>query len=178
MAETQTPARVRLGSLQAPRSPWHGPPARFKRRGRRTRLVAIAGVCYIVMAKVGSPRDVDEVALPKILIVENDAIVALALAEILRQLRCDVVGPAHTLEVALDLVQTQALDGAFLDVNLAGRMSWPVAEALAARNIPLVLITGYDESWIDPRYRDQLRLHKPYYEKDVEATLTQILIHL
>ena len=65
---------------------------------------------------------------------------------------------------ALDLARMEHLDGAVLDVNLGGETVWPVAGALAARGVPVVLATGYDEGTIPPDHA-----HLPRCEKPVDA---------
>ena len=93
----------------------------------------------------------------RVLIVEDEALVAMDLARVLTQAGALVVGPAGTIEDALDLVSQGAVDRAILDVNLGGRMVTPVAMALADRGIPFVYLTGYQE----PQVVDGPVLHKP-----------------
>lgn len=85
----------------------------------------------------------------RVLVVEDEAMVAMDLAASLAALGCDVVGPVATLDDALRLVEAETdagrLDAAVLDVNLQGAMSFPVADFLAERNIPFVYATGYGE---------------------------------
>ncbi|QBK31416.1 response regulator [Roseitalea porphyridii] len=80
----------------------------------------------------------------RILIVEDEALVALDLATQMEDLGHEVVGPAHSVEQAMPLAEGEALDFALLDINLRGRQSTPVAQALIARGIPLVFLSGYD----------------------------------
>ncbi|MFM7349674.1 MAG: HWE histidine kinase domain-containing protein [Erythrobacter sp.] len=81
----------------------------------------------------------------RVLILEDEALLALTLMDTLRELGCTVVGPASTVPAALDLVRQNPPDLAILDVNLAGTGSAPVAAALRERNIPFVYCTGYAE---------------------------------
>ena len=81
----------------------------------------------------------------RVLIVEDEALVAMDLARVLTQAGALVVGPAGNIEDALDLVSQEAFDRAILDVNLGGRMVTPVAAALADKGIPFVYLTGYHE---------------------------------
>jgi DNA-binding NarL/FixJ family response regulator len=73
----------------------------------------------------------------------------MELARALTQAGAQVVGPAGNIEEALDLVANTPIDRAVLDINLGGRMVTPVAKALAARAIPFVYLTGYQEPDID-----------------------------
>ena len=73
-----------------------------------------------------------------------------------------VVGPVASVDEALDLVgRGERLDGAVLDVNLQGEMAYPVADALAARGVPFVFATGYDDASIPARYARVTRYQKP-----------------
>ncbi len=67
------------------------------------------------------------------------------LARVLTEAGAQVVGPAGSIEEALDLIAGAAIDRAVLDVNLGGRIVTPVAQALSARAVPFVYLTGYQE---------------------------------
>jgi CheY-like chemotaxis protein len=87
----------------------------------------------------------------KILVVEDNFLIADHLCSVLEEQGCDVVGPAPQLAQALDLVRSgQALDGAVLDINLGGQLCFPVAAALAERGVPFVFLTGYNPRGIMP----------------------------
>lgn len=85
----------------------------------------------------------------RVLIVEDEAVVALELTRVLTAAGAQVVGPAGTIEEALNLLDNQPIDRALLDVNLGGRPITPVALALASRSIPFVYLTGYQEPDVD-----------------------------
>ena len=99
----------------------------------------------------------------KLLLVEDEYIVAADLAIRLEDVGAEIVGPAGSVEEALELVQSEGgrLDGAVLDVNLAGQRVYPVADALITQGVPFVLTTGYDASAIDSKYADVPRCEKP-----------------
>lgn len=80
-----------------------------------------------------------------VLIVEDEALIALTLADSLRELGFTVLGPAHSVEAALALIRQGAPDFAVLDINLAGHRNAPVARALRALGVPFVYCTGYAE---------------------------------
>lgn len=80
-----------------------------------------------------------------ILIVEDDALVALDLSDFLEGIGASVVGPAPTLEKALEIAQTPQISCAILDIHLAGKTVFPVAELLQSRGIPFVFHTGHGE---------------------------------
>lgn len=79
----------------------------------------------------------------RILLVEDEILIALDTADMVARAGFEVVGPVGEVQDALLLVEQGGLDGALLDVNLGGIYSWPVAEALAARRIPFALLTGF-----------------------------------
>ncbi len=79
----------------------------------------------------------------RVLILDDEALIAITLKEAVEELGCNVVGPVGNAKAALSLVRQGAPDIAILDVNLAGTSSAPVAAALRALGVPLVYCTGY-----------------------------------
>lgn len=97
-----------------------------------------------------------------VLVVEDMYLVALDLADQLADLGCVVVGPAASVKQAFERIDGVELDGAILDVNLAGERSFPIAEWLASRGIPFVFLTGYDSVTVfPPEFLQIPRLAKP-----------------
>jgi hypothetical protein len=76
----------------------------------------------------------------------------------LQDVGCHIIGPVPRLAQGLALATTASLDGALLDINLAGERCFPIAEALAARDIPFAFLTGYGDFAIPPEYRGAPRL--------------------
>ena len=114
----------------------------------------------------------DRLAGHKILIVEDEFFVADSLAMYLESLGAVVVGPAPGVAVALDLIAgTDRIDGAILDINLHGHPAFPVADALAARGVPFVFVTGYGSESIPERYASAPRRTKPFRAEDLIALL-------
>lgn len=109
----------------------------------------------------------------RLLIVEDETLVALMVEDMLSDLGCVVVDVAGTLSQGLSLVSDPdlALDGAILDVNLGGEKVYPVAEALAARGIPFIFATGYGIAGIAETYAHVPALAKPYDAQLLERTL-------
>lgn len=104
----------------------------------------------------------------KILIVEDNLLVAETIAEALIDNGYEVVGPAPTLSAGLELALDTDLDGALLDVDLAGRLCFPIATLLAERKVPFMFLTGYhDASVIPPELRWASRLTKPFRIADL-----------
>ena len=79
---------------------------------------------------------------PRILIVEDEPIVAINYAAILRQAGIEVVGPVGTLEQALHVIERESLTGALLDLTLFGQSAEPIAVALIERKVPFVIVSG------------------------------------
>lgn len=88
----------------------------------------------------------DALAGLRILVVEDEMLVAMLLGQMLQELRCDVVGPVSIVEDAIAVVRTQRLDGTLLDMNLHGKSSSPAADELLGRAVPFLLVTGYASS--------------------------------
>lgn len=105
----------------------------------------------------------------RILVVEDDMVVALAIEQALEDLGAACAGPALSVDHALRLAQEEALDGALLDLDLRGTLSFGVADALEARGVPVVFATGYDQDARFPtRFADHPRLCKPYSEQELQ----------
>lgn len=111
----------------------------------------------------------------RILVVEDEVIVSWMLEDMLAELGCAVVGPATRVSQALAMVEAEAIDAAVLDVNLNGEKSYPVADALAARRVPFVFSTGYDQNSMPIGYQDFAMLQKPYSLSVLGATLAKLL---
>ena len=111
----------------------------------------------------------------QVLVVEDEELVAMMLADMLQELDCAVLGPAGELTQALALAQKGALDAALLDVSLRGTASFPVAEALQARGIPFAFMSGYGEKDFPPAFRQVPRLAKPFDLPDLQRVLGGLL---
>lgn len=97
-----------------------------------------------------------------ILIVEDEVLVAMELTDGLQQVGWEVLGPAASADEALTLLaRSRQPDAAILDINLAGKLVFPLAELLRARRVPFIFCTGYEEVGDDERYRDTPVVRKP-----------------
>lgn len=105
----------------------------------------------------------------RILVVEDEMLVAMNIEDMLLELGHEVAGLASRLGPAVALAQEAAIDAAMLDVNLAGESSFAVADVLAERGIPFLFATGYGRQGIDERYRDRPLLQKPFRAQDLAA---------
>jgi DNA-binding response OmpR family regulator len=99
----------------------------------------------------------------RILVAEDEYLIATDMVGSLAGVGAVVLGPAPTVEEAAQLAAAPgaAPDAALLDVNLSGQMIWPVVEALAARGVPVLLATGYDSDAIPRAYAHLPRCEKP-----------------
>lgn len=110
----------------------------------------------------------------RILVVEDEFIVAAMLCDTLEDAGALPVGPVGRVGEALDAVVAEAVDAAVLDWNLCGEPSIPVAEALAARGIPFVIATGYGS--VEAPFHDRPILGKPYVAAHLLDRLAALLV--
>jgi CheY-like chemotaxis protein len=113
----------------------------------------------------------------RILLVEDETLVAMLMEDMLADQGCSVVATAPRLDEALAYAQDLTLDFdvAVLDLNLAGENTFSVASALEKRNIPFVFATGYGAGGLPPEWRARPTLQKPFTASDVTAVLTKTL---
>lgn len=109
----------------------------------------------------------------RVLVVEDEPLFALRLELLLRKLGYQVIGPALSLKEALSLAH-EPMDAALLDVNLAGRQVFPVADALASSAVPFVFLTAYDRSAIPAIYQQIPLVSKPLLLADLTRALSAV----
>jgi two-component sensor histidine kinase/two-component SAPR family response regulator len=107
----------------------------------------------------------------RILLVEDESLIAMAMEETLTDLGFAVVGPIGSQAKAVAAAQREELDGAILDVNLDGQVIYPVADVLTARDVPFFFVTGYNVGSIDSRYA-----HIPILQKPIDLQELQRLL--
>ena len=110
----------------------------------------------------------------RILVVEDEALVAMLVEDALMDAGFGIIGPAATVEEALRLLNDERPDAVVLDLNLAGETSTPVADELAARGIPYVIATGYGAAGLPAGHQKAMVLAKPYDPSDLTAVLTRL----
>ena len=113
----------------------------------------------------------DDLTGRRILVVEDDILIAMLIEEILQDLGCVVVGPVATLNEALRLAGDAALDAAVLDVTIRGGQIYPAAEQLLTRGIPFILASGYGDWALPEAFRNMPRLTKPFTPRDIETQI-------
>jgi PAS domain S-box-containing protein len=112
-------------------------------------------------ASAAEPARPIAIAGNRIMIVEDEALVALALREALDEMGFSVLGPFNRISEAMIALRNNRVDAAVLDVNLGGELIYPLADVLTADHVPFVFITGYGAEEIEPRYTNVPILQKP-----------------
>jgi CheY-like chemotaxis protein len=110
----------------------------------------------------------------RILLVEDEFIIAAMAEDMLTGLGATVIGPASTIATALRLAESDRIDAAVLDVNMDGERIDPVADVLRARNIPIVFATGYGDGALGG-VREAQVLDKPYTQEQLVDALARAL---
>jgi two-component sensor histidine kinase len=133
----------------------------------------------LIAAAPSNPTPAASLLGCRVLLVEDEPLVRLLMEATLARLGCVVIGPAATLEEAQRLAGDagERPDAAVLDVNLQGRVSFPVAETLARRGIPVIFLTGYGELDEAPAGRNRV-LRKPLDEAALADALRAVLAPL
>jgi PAS domain S-box-containing protein len=148
--------------------------------------MAYPEVCFTVGGVVGAPADFAPVTATSpaplsghsILVVEDEAITALAVAQALEQAGFTVIGPAARVGEAIDLLRTNLPDAAMLDLNLFGSSAHPIAEALRNRGIPFLFCTGYQDLNHTAGMMDDVPvLSKPVSAGKLIDALTKLIAH-
>ncbi len=111
------------------------------------------------------------------LVVEDEALVAMFVEDMLTAMGCIVVDVAGTLERGLALVDSSAvaIDAAILDVNLGGTKVFPIADRLDRLGVPFVFATGYGPAGMEPRYAGHAIIAKPFRREALESLLVATL---
>ena len=115
-----------------------------------------------------------EPAPRRILVVEDEALVAMLIEDALLEFGFEVIGPARSVSQALELLAAEPPCAAVLDLNLAGESSVAVADALAAGGIPFVVATGYGAAGLPASHKAVPVLPKPYDPADLTAILDRL----
>lgn len=112
----------------------------------------------------------------RVLVVEDESLVAMLLETMLEDMGCTVFGTAARIEDALEMIAGDARpDAALLDVNVAGQTVYPVAEALDRKGVPLVFSTGYGQGGLAAGWEGRPTVQKPYTEAMIRDALMRVL---
>lgn len=111
----------------------------------------------------------------RILIVEDEMMIALYLEDLIADQGHTPVGPAMRLEQALPLARDEQLDAALLDVNLGDANSFPAAEILRQRGVPFLFLTGYGAGGLPDEWKSHVTLEKPFEPHHLAQALKDLL---
>lgn len=107
----------------------------------------------------------------RILVVEDEFLIALDIAGVLEQAGLAVVGPAGNVGDALKAIEQEVVHGALLDAHLAGEPVGCIADALQARGIPFAFVSGYGREQLPAAHRTAPLVKKPFTGKDLLAAV-------
>jgi DNA-binding response OmpR family regulator len=114
-----------------------------------------------------------EIAGKRVLVVEDEMLVALMVEDMLADAGCIVIGPFARVSDALAAIKGEALDFALLDVNVAGEKVFSVARALEKRGVPFLFVTGYGQAALPPDRPDWEAVVKPFVPKQLAERVAQ-----
>lgn len=109
----------------------------------------------------------------RILIVEDELLVAMNLEDLLIEMGHEVVGLASHMSEAMEFARESDFNFAALDINIAGTPSFPVADILRERGIPFIFTSGYGAAGLVDGYRDEIMLQKPYGYREVGRSIAR-----
>jgi CheY-like chemotaxis protein len=113
----------------------------------------------------------------RILVVEDEAVIAMLVEDMVLDFGSEVVGPAAKMDEALRFASHTALDAAILDVNVGGAVVFPVADVLRSRGVPIIFATGYGSGALPPRFQNDPALSKPFSYEALAEALHTVLAH-
>ena len=112
----------------------------------------------------------------RVLVVDDEPLVAMDVAGILAEAGCEVLGPAGTLSAAKALISRGEFDIALLDANLGGQPVDELAAAVAERKIPFAFLTGYAREGLPEAFRNAPMIGKPFTRKQIVDVLRQLAV--
>jgi DNA-binding NtrC family response regulator len=121
------------------------------------------------------PGGADRSSSRRILVVEDEFLVALLLQGELEALGFSIVGPFTSVTSGIEASRREDFDLAILDVNLGGEMVFPLADELSAHGVPFLFVSGYGEVVLPERHRAAPRLAKPYDQTALAREIERLL---
>lgn len=112
---------------------------------------------------------------PRVLVVEDEMLVALLIVDMVTELGFEVVGPAMRLAPALAMAREEEFDLAILDINLASEKSFAIADVLVRRGIPFIFATGYGAQGLNETHRGIRALQKPFNSQELARAIGEVL---
>ena len=110
----------------------------------------------------------------RILVVEDDSLLAETLCDLMQEAGCEPVGPAATVDAALCLIDHARIDVAILDIRLVREMSYPVAHALRKQGIPLLFLKSYQQGDLPDDFEDAILVEKPFSSPRLVETVRRL----
>ena len=111
----------------------------------------------------------------RVLVIEDEMLILMMIEDMLADIGCESVTSAATIDQAIALIDVQVFDAAMLDMNLNGKKSRAVADALVARGVPFVFSTGNSVHDVWDGYNGHAVLRKPFSHDELVDTLTRLL---
>jgi len=142
----------------------------FNRQGTRNRMQLFRRTGCALREAGMNYADTAYLYNRRILVVEDEALIAMMVRDVLMDVGCRTMTSFNTLD-ALELANSERLDGAVLDIRIDDDMVFGVADALARRDIPFVFTTGHCADIVPGRYRGHALLLKPYMPTDVAQSI-------
>lgn len=112
-------------------------------------------------------------AATRILVVEDEFLIALDIVSALEQAGLTVIGPAGTVGEALAAIEREIVEGVLLDAHLAGEPAGRIADELAARAIPFAFVSGYGKEHLPEAHREAPLVRKPFTGRDLLAAIAK-----
>lgn len=113
--------------------------------------------------------------MPRILVLDDNALISVLLEEWLIELGCEVAGPVPMVADALRMIEETSIDAAFLDMSVSDGNCLPVAAALEKRGVPFTFATGGGMDGLETRFPKAAMMIKPYDFSDVRKALDRML---
>lgn len=112
---------------------------------------------------------------PRVLVIEDETLVAIFVEQLLADLGCEVVGPLADMPTAVHAAETASIDAAILNLVIGGVHAYPVAEILISRNIPFGFASGVPHDGVAEAWRHHPFLSKPYLADELGRLLAQLI---
>src|SRR5215204_1232525 len=111
----------------------------------------------------------------RVLVIEDEALVAMLIEDMIHDSGGEMVGSACRLSDAVALAQETQADVALLDINLGGALAYPVADVLRQRGVPIVFTSGYGSAGLIERFQDCPMLDKPFDQPSLEKAIHTVV---
>lgn len=121
------------------------------------------------------PADGQPRAGTRVLVVEDEVLVAMFIEDVLTEAGCQIVGIARRVADALDIIGSRDIDLALLDLNLDGKETYAIADELKRRAIPFIFCTGYGAIGVRADYRGHPALDKPFGDEQLRRAVAGAL---